>query len=323
MKRDPTVPSEVDNPSPNLRKPFLFLIRLFGLIWIMNAGFQCSAWLLQPRGRGADNLIQAFAKPARDSPGWLQPYLLDVVHSVQIIGPRWVAVAMVAVAALLGISLLTRIGAQAMCWLGICYCLFCWTTLNSLGYPYTGGQTDPGVFIPYAISFVFILSILPMIIEKRSGSGQFPNTLWTTSRMLFGALWAFDAFLKWQPAFLYHFTDQLTSVVQGQPAWIAAYIGLVIVIINAVGPLAVAVLAALIETSIAVSVLTGSWMRLFVPVGLLWSLAVWSTAETFGGPYTSAGTGVRGNVLGNVVIYAIIFLFLAVPLCVGRSADES
>ncbi len=38
--------------------------------------------------------------------------------------------------------------------------------------------------------------------------------------------------------------------------------------------------------------------------------AIRTTAEAFGGPYSSAGTGVRGNVLGNVLIYLIPFVFL-------------
>ena len=120
--------------------------------------------------------------------------------------------------------------------------------------------------------------------------------------------------MKWEPYFLTHFLDQLTPAIQGQPAWIAAYIGLVIVIVKAVGPLTVAVIVALLETALAVSLLTGRWMRVSVPVGFLYSLAVWTTAEGFGGPYSSAGTGVRGDVLGNIVIYALIYLFLLVPL---------
>jgi hypothetical protein len=42
----------------------------------------------------------------------------------------------------------------------------------------------------------------------------------------------------------------------------------------------------------------------------VYSLAVWSTAERFGGPYTNAGTVVRGDVVGNVIIYVGIFLYL-------------
>ncbi len=302
------------------RRPFRVLIGLFGAIWIANAGFQFFAWLAQPGTQGATNLIRAFSKPAAGAPSWLKPYILVVAHGVEQIGPHAVALAMVVIAGLIGLAFLARVGVAVAAWLGIAYCFFCWTTLNALGYPYTGGQTDPGVFVAYMISFVFILSILPVLTETQPGSAQFPNRLWTLGRILFGLLWAFDAALKWQPAFLDHFMSQLTSVVSGQPGWIAAYLGFVIAIVGAIGPFFVAVLVALIESAIALSLLTGRALRIFVPLGFLWSLAIWSTAETFGGPYTSAGTGVRGNVIGNVFIYAVIFLLLWVSL--GVSSPE-
>lgn len=315
------VPSVAPVPQPNRysdphalwhtsRRPFRLLIGVFGLIWLMNAGFQFSGWLAQPGGQGSANLIRAFTKPAGGAPSWLKPYILAVAQGVEHVGPHMIAIAMIAIAALIGFALLFRVAVAAAAWLGIVYCFFCWTTLNALGYPYAGGQTDPGVFVPYMISFVFILSVLPVVTETQPGLARFPNRLWTVGRILFGLLWAFDATLKWQPGFLFHFLSQLTSVVPGQPSWIAAYLGVVIVIVRAVGPLVVAVVTALIESSIALSLLTGRALRLFIPIGFLWSISVWSTAETFGGPYTSAGTGVRGNVIGNVFIYAVIFILL-------------
>lgn len=300
------------------RRPFRVLVGLFGAIWIANAGFQIWAWLAQPGGQGAANLVRAFAKPAGGSPSWLKPYILAVAHGVQQIGPHAVAVAMIVIACLIGLAFLFRIGVTAAVGLGLAYCFFCWTTLDSLGYPYAGGQTDPGVFVAYIVSFVFILSVLPVLTENRPGSTPFPNRMWTLGRILFGLLWAFDAALKWQPGFMFHFMDQLTSVVPGQPGWIAAWLGFVIAIVRAVGPLFVAVVVALIESTIALSLLTGRALRLFVPLGFLWSLAIWSTAETFGGPYTSTGTGVRGNVIGNVFIYAVIFLFLWASMGFGN-----
>lgn len=319
------VPSELPVPQPTKpsnagdlwhapRRPFRLIVALFGLIWITNAGFQFYAWLGQPAGQGSRNLIRAFIKPAAGAPSWLKPYILAVAHGVERIGPEKIAVIMIVIAALIGLSLLFRVGVTVAAWLGIAYCFFCWTSLNALGYPYAGGQTDPGVFVPYMISFVFILSVLPVLKEPQPGTARFPNQLWNVARILFGLLWAFDAALKWQPGFLFHFMSQLTSVLPGQPRWIAAYLGFVIIIVRAVGPLLVATVTALIESLIALSLLTGRALRLFVPLGFLWSLSVWSTAEAFGGPYTSAGTGVRGNVIGNVFIYAIIFTLLLASL---------
>ena len=302
--------------SPNLPESnglFRMLVTLFGLIWLINAGFQFSTWVWHPDHGGSSRLLHVFTAATTYAPAWLRPCLLWITDVVRGTGPHLVALAMVTIALLLGLSLISRIGVRAACWLGIAYSVACWVVLCALGYPYGGGQTDPGVFPAYVIAFVFVLSVLPEISRQPQASRP-QAALWTTGRVLFGLLWGFDAVLKWEPYFLTHFLDQLTPASQGQPAWIAAYIGLVVAIVTAVGPLAVAVVVALVETVFAVSLLTGRWMRVFVPLGFLYSLAVWTTAEGWGGPYTSAGTGIRGNVLGNVLIYALIYLFLLVPL---------
>ena len=298
---------------PTSRNAFRHLVTLFGLIWLINAGFQVSAWLWQPEHGGSTALLTVFTKATKVAPDWLRPLLLEITSLVRGIGPHWIALGMVAIALLLGLSLISRIGIAAACWLGIAYSLVCWVALCALGYPYAGGQTDPGVFPAYVIAFVFVLSVLPTISGPSPASGPVA-WLWTAGRRLFGLLWAFDAALKWVPYFLTHFLDQLTPAVQGQPAWIAAYIGFIIIVVKTVGPLLVAVVVALVETAIAISVLTGRWLMLSVPLGFLYTLSVWTSAEGFGGPYSRAGTGVRGNVLGNVLIYAVIFLFMLVPL---------
>lgn len=288
-------------------------VALFGLFWLINAGFQFSGWVWQPDDNGETNLLHVFGGAMAHAPAWLRPYLVWVTDVVRGMGPHQVALGMVTIALLLGLSLISRVGTSVACVLGIVYSLLCWVSLCALGYPYGGGQTDPSVFPAYIIAFVFVLSVLPAI-SRDPQAARPREALWTTGRLLFGLLWGFDAVLKWQPYFLTHFLDQLIPASQGQPAWIAAYIGLVITIVKAVGPLMVAVVVAMIETLFSISLLTGRWMRMFVPAGFLYSLAVWTTAEGWGGPYSSAGTGVRGNVLGNILIYALIYLFLLVPL---------
>ncbi|MBW4093710.1 MAG: hypothetical protein HIU82_21835, partial [Proteobacteria bacterium] len=302
--------TDVAGLTPAARNTLRHLVSLFGLIWLINAGFQASAWLWEPDHRGSAALLAVFTKAIKAAPGWLRPLLIGITSAVRGIGPHWVALGMVLIALLLGLALISRIGLVAACWLGIAYSLVCWVALCALGYPYAGGQTDPGVFPAYVIAFVFVLSIIPTI----SGPALVPRVgLWTAGRLLFGLLWAFDAVLKWMPYFLNHFLDQLAPAAQGQPAWIAGYIGLIILVVKAVGPLLVAVVIALVETAIAVSLLTGRWLILSVPLGFLYALAVWTSAEGFGGPYSRAGTGVRGNVLGNVLIYAVVFLIMLVP----------
>jgi hypothetical protein len=89
--------------------------------------------------------------------------------------------------------------------------------------------------------------------------------------------------------------DQLTGALPGQPLWIAAYIGFVVGVVSLIGPGVVAVVVAVGKSLLALSLLSGRWLRLSLPLGILYSLAVCSTAEGFGGPYTNAGTGVRGD----------------------------
>ena len=284
------------------------LIWTFGAVWLFNAAWQGEAWLITSSAKA--NLLHAFAHPAAQAPDWLRPALLAALHGVQAMGPAPVAIIMVAIAMLLGMAMLTRTALTVMASIGLFYSLICWLFLNGLGFPYAHGQTDPGVFIAYAITFLFVLSADASLRGTNYGNERNTDALWNYARLTFGLLWLFDAGLKWLPAFLFHFTSQITGVIPGQPHVIAIWLGFVATVIGIIGPVAVAVLVAIAETLIALSLLTGRGLKFMLPIGVLYSLAVWSTAEAFGGPYTAAGTGVRGNVLGNVIIYVLPFLFL-------------
>ncbi len=284
------------------------LTAIFGVVWLVNAAFQAMAWLAVPASQA--NFIHALAKPASKVPHWIRPLLLAGLHGAQALGPRIVAGSMVLLAALLGLSLLTRTKVALGARIGIIYSLICWVFLNGFGFPYRNGQTDPGVFVAYAIAFLFVLAVAPSLEGRGADTPQADPGLWHAARIGFGLLWLFDAALKWLPAFLLHFSSQITAVIPGQPQWIAAWLGFVATIVHAIGPVPVAILVGLSETAIAVGLLSGRWLRLVIPFGIAYSLAVWVTAEAFGGPYSTAGTGVRGNVLGNVLMYVIPFLFL-------------
>lgn len=292
------------------------IVKAMGAIWLINAGFQFSAWVWLPAADDKAGLAHVLAKAVAAAPGWIHPVVAGIAAAIDAISPSAVGLGMVVVALFLGIALITGRGLRAACWGGIAYCFFCWIALCAIGAPYGHGQTDPGVFPAYMIAFVFVLSVSP-VVEHRVGMQDDATALspevWTAGRLLFGLLWLFDAALKWAPYFQTHFLAQLTPAVQGQPAWIAAYINFVILVVQAIGPHVFAVVIGIVETVIAIGLLSGRWMHLVVPLGFVYSLSVWTTAEGFGGPYSAAGTGVRGNVLGNVLIYAVIFLFLMVP----------
>jgi hypothetical protein len=288
------------------------LTGVFGVVWLANAAFQAEAWLLVSSARA--NFLHALAKPATKVPAWIRPMLLGIDRGIQAVGPEWVAGFMVAIALGLGLALLMRVRVAAAARFGIAYSLICWVVLDGFGFPYRNGQTDPGVFIAYAIAFLFVLAVASVLQGGQGGQEPAQQAsaggLWRAARLSFGALWLFDAALKWLPAFLLHFRSQITSVIAGQPHWVAVWLGFIADAVTLVGPVLVAVLVGLVETLIAAGLLTGRWLRVIIPIGFAYSLSVWASAEAFGGPYTAAGTGVRGNVLGNVLIYLIPFVFL-------------
>ncbi len=287
---------------------FKILIGIFGAVWLFNAAWQAEAWLVAPNAKA--NLLKAFSHPAAKVPAALSPLLLAMAHGVERIGPTPIALLLVALSVLLGLALLSRTALAATARIGFVYSLIYWVFLNGLGFPYAHGQTDPGVLIAYAITFLFVLAAHSSLRRTQITETKGTEAQWTYARLAFGLLWLFDAVLKWLPAFLFHFTSQITSVIPGQPHLVAIWLGFVVTIVRLIGPVTVAVLVAIAETIIAISLLTGRAMKLMLPFSILYSLSVWVTAEAFGGPYTSAGTGVRGNLLGNVIIYLLPLLFL-------------
>jgi uncharacterized membrane protein YphA (DoxX/SURF4 family) len=300
------------------RSAFALLRILFGLIWLFNTWFRIQDVHLS-------HFMETLNAQVAGQPVWIQLYLRGAIGLIEAIGRAPVGVAMLLLTALLALSLLTGLWTRFFAWVGIVYTLLMSSTVGGgFGGPYGPDATDPGTLIVYTVAFVFVLSArawdelslsslfgtAPSMPERKSTSpGSEPFKL---GRVLFGLVWAVDAYLKWQPYFLTHVVQITAGGQQGQPAWIVAYIQLFIDLIQAVGPLAFGVLVAVSETLIALSLLTGRWLQFFVPFGILYSLGIWTTAEGFGGPYGLNSTGSHGDVLGAGIIYAYILLYLLV-----------
>jgi uncharacterized membrane protein YphA (DoxX/SURF4 family) len=126
-------------------------------------------------------------------------------------------------------------------------------------------------------------------------------------RILFGIVFAIDAWFKWQPDFVNNFKDYLTSAQQSQPWPVHHWIGFWV---NTVGvdPTVFAYAVAATETAIAIALVLGVFMNLTSLVGVLLTVVIWSTAEGFGGPYKAGSTDI-----GAAIIYALVFagLFLS------------
>ena len=128
-------------------------------------------------------------------------------------------------------------------------------------------------------------------------------------RIVFGIVWLVDASFKWNPEFLNNFTDYLTSGAQGQPALVQAWIDLWVRSVS-VDPHFFAVVVAVTETALAISLLFGLFTELAIVGGIALTFVIWTTAEGFGGPYVAGSTDI-----GAAIIYVLVF----VALWLGRS----
>jgi uncharacterized membrane protein YphA (DoxX/SURF4 family) len=288
---------------------FAVLRILFGLVWALNTWFQANSAYI-------DHLfLQSFSAGINGQPAWLAHYTRTVIHAIQAMGPARVAVVTVVIDGLLSLSLITGLWLRFFAWVGIVYNLFMWSTVGGLGGPYTQGATDPGTAIVYALAFFFVL-LTPSRARFSLTPGKVTRDLsvrlYGIGRVLFGLLWAFDAFWKWHPYFLHHAESYLVQSQQGQPVWIVAYIQIFIDIIQAVGPLTFGLFAAIVETLIALSLLFKKGLDYMLPIGFIYSFGLWTTAEGWGGPYGAGFTGNRGDILGTIIIYSFIFLYLMV-----------
>ena len=133
-------------------------------------------------------------------------------------------------------------------------------------------------------------------------------------RIVFGLIWGVDAWFKWQPGFINGFTDYLSGAQADQPLFIHHWIGFWINVVG-IDPTGFAYSVAIGETAIALALIFGVFTNLTVVAGSVLSLIIWSTAEGFGGPYSSTSTDI-----GAAVIYVLVFagLFLSSSgMCLG------
>jgi uncharacterized membrane protein YphA (DoxX/SURF4 family) len=144
-------------------------------------------------------------------------------------------------------------------------------------------------------------------------AGTLPFATWRLKgigvlRIVFGAVWLIDAWFKWQPDFINNFAGYLTDAkaLDGQPGWVQGWINFWVNIVN-VDPHVFAHAVAIGETAVAFALIFGLFSNLTYVGGALLSVVIWSTAESFGGPYQAGSTDI-----GAAIIYVLVFagLFL-------------
>jgi thiosulfate dehydrogenase (quinone) large subunit len=133
-------------------------------------------------------------------------------------------------------------------------------------------------------------------------------------RIIFGVIFAIDAYLKWLPSFASSFQGQVTGAAQGQPGWLMPWFHFWAHFI-ALSPATFAYLTAATETLVALALLFGLARQFTYFAAAAYSLLIWAIPEGFGGPYKGGATDI-----GTGIIYVVLFLAL---YQLDTLADES
>ena len=152
-------------------------------------------------------------------------------------------------------------------------------------------------------------------MEQRE-AGRNATFQWQKSvaRIVFGVIWGIDATFKWRPAFRAEYLSLVKQAASGQPAWLAPWFHLWIGLISPRVTM-FAVATALVESYLAVALIVGFARKTTYWLAVIFGLVIWTTAEGFGGPYTTGATDI-----GTGIIYSMAAVFL---LAVNAAAGTS
>jgi thiosulfate dehydrogenase [quinone] large subunit len=137
-------------------------------------------------------------------------------------------------------------------------------------------------------------------------------------RLVFAAIWGIDATLKWLPGFRDSYLSMIRAAGQGQPSWLAPWFHFWASAVQP-APGLFAILTAVAETAICLSLLLGLAQRAGFAFGAVFALVIWGAGEGFGGPYGSGATDI-----GCAIMYSVLFaaLLLTVPRQVRAAAPS-
>jgi uncharacterized membrane protein YphA (DoxX/SURF4 family) len=158
----------------------------------------------------------------------------------------------------------------------------------------------------------------PADLSDRGPAGP-PNVrrYWTV-RLAFALIWGIDATLKWLPGFRDNYLSMIRASGQGQPSWLMPFFHFWASAVQP-APMLFAVLTAVAETAICLSLLLGIAQRAGFAFGTGLGLLIWAVGEGFGGPYMSGSTDI-----GCAIMYSVLFaaLLLAVPRATRAAAPS-
>jgi uncharacterized membrane protein YphA (DoxX/SURF4 family) len=133
-------------------------------------------------------------------------------------------------------------------------------------------------------------------------------------RIIFGVIWAIDAWLKWQPGFRATFLPNMIATAGAAPHWLKWWFDFVLAL-ERPAPAVFVYVGRTVETLLAIALILGVGRRVVYAGGALYSLLIWCTADGFGVPYRQGATDI-----GPGIIYAMVFLTLLVMLEHGHSS---
>jgi nitrite reductase (NO-forming) len=145
--------------------------------------------------------------------------------------------------------------------------------------------------------------------ERAQPAGHRDARRYWAVRIGFGLIWGIDATLKWLPGSRHGFLGLIQSSAAGQPSWLAPWFHFWISAVQP-HPGLFAVLTAVAETTVCLSLLLGLAQRAGFALGTALGVLIWGVGEGFGGPYGAGSTDI-----GCAVMYSVVFaaLLIAVP----------
>lgn len=131
----------------------------------------------------------------------------------------------------------------------------------------------------------------------------------------FGVVWAIEAYLKWQPSFIRDYAKNVADGAAGQPSWLRPWFRFWRHLVN-VDPHLLAYTTAVIESLIAAGLVFGVARRVVYIGGIVWSIAVWTIPEGFGGSFLSGATDI-GTAIMYVLVFAMLYSLETLPTATG------
>jgi uncharacterized membrane protein YphA (DoxX/SURF4 family) len=130
------------------------------------------------------------------------------------------------------------------------------------------------------------------------------SSLKTIVRVIFGAFWAIDGVLKFQPGYVDSFPGSIKDAASGQPSWLGGWFSFWASTTSS-NPAFYVYGTGVLEIVLSFCIIVGFSRKPAYTVSLFLSLVIWSVPEGFGGPYGPGSTDI-----GTGIVYAIVSLLL-------------